>query len=134
MASRVRFRRHGSWLEFRNDSASISLPKPPQSATLFRLDQATITPRSGHDRASIVAWMLRRSSSARMAAIPPRSHDKISSIAARSRRVRGSISPRSWSSSTIFRHRWIELQVMNDCDSPIPWATIMIQVHRQPSD
>ena len=28
-ASRVRFCRHGSWLEFRDDSASISLPKPP---------------------------------------------------------------------------------------------------------
>ena len=28
-ASRVRFRRHGSWLEFRDDSASISLPKSP---------------------------------------------------------------------------------------------------------
>ena len=49
MASRGRFLGHGSWLQFRNKSASIS----PPNILHFSRDRATIGPRLGHDRATI---------------------------------------------------------------------------------
>ena len=109
MASRGRFRWHRSWLQFRDESvvslASILLPNSHD----FCHDRATIAPRTGRDRATIV--VIRRSPSDQLETIPRRFHYEISWIAARSRRDRGSIGPRSWSSSTIFLRRWIELQV-----------------------
>ena len=84
----------------------------------FRIgfDSATILVQNGrnfrHDRATIVVLVLRRSLAGRLETNARRSHDRISSIAARSRRDRGLIGLRSWSSSTMFRRRWIELQVI----------------------
>ena len=62
--------------------------------------------------ATIVVLVLRRSPVSRLETNARRSHDGISSITARSRRDRGSIGMRSWSSSTMFRRRWMELQVI----------------------
>ena len=69
------------------------------------------SPRSGRDLASIVVLVLRRSPADRWEANPRRSRAKISSIAARSLRDRGSIAPRSWSSSTMFQRRPIGLMI-----------------------
>ena len=49
MASRGKFRGRGSWLQFRNKSASIS----PPNILHFSRDRATIGPRSGRDWATI---------------------------------------------------------------------------------
>ena len=49
MASRGRFLGCGSWLQFRDESASIS----PPNIMHFSHDQATIGPRWGHDCATI---------------------------------------------------------------------------------
>ena len=70
--------------------------KTPQSSHVFRLDQ----PRSRHDQATIVAWMLRRLPSEHVGNSPLRFHTEGGTIAARSHRDRGSIAPRLWSSST----------------------------------
>ena len=78
MASRGRFLGRGSWLQFRKQSASIS----PPNIMHFSRDRATIGPRLGHDRAAIgprsrhdwatiVVLVVRRSTPARLAAIPP---------------------------------------------------------------
>ena len=63
-------------------------------ATIYAVIFATIAPRSGRDRASIVVLMLRRSPSDRLETNPRRSHDRISSIAARSRLDRAAIAAR----------------------------------------
>ena len=65
-------------LEFGFNFASIF-------ATIFAAIFATIARRSGRDRASIVVLVLRRSLADRLETNPGRSHDRISSIAARSR-------------------------------------------------
>ena len=87
MASRGRFLGRGSWLQFRNKSASIS----PLNILHFSRDRAMIGPRSRHDRATIVILVVRRSTSSRLAAIPPcKLHDR-GSIAPRSRLDRAAI-------------------------------------------
>ena len=117
-AWRGRFLGRGSWLQFRNQSASIS----PPNIMHFSRDRATIGSRSGHDRVTIGPRLGHD-----RATIGPRSwswsfvdrrpldwrrfHHVNSPIAARSRRDRGSIRPRSWSSSTTPPRRPIELQV-----------------------
>ena len=58
MASRGRFLGHGSWLQFRDESASIS---PPNNMH-FSHDRATIVPRSRHDLelgAQMIAFRIR---------------------------------------------------------------------------
>ena len=91
-------------LEFGFNFASIF-------ATVFAAIFATIALRSGRDRASIVMLVLRRSPVDRLETNPQRSHDRISSIAAQSRRDRVVIGLRSWSSSTMYLDRLIDLQV-----------------------
>ena len=83
MASRGRFRARGSWLQFRNKSASIS----PPNILHFSRDRATIAPRSGHHRGPVV----RQSTSARLAAIPPCKLPDRGSIAPQSRFDRATI-------------------------------------------
>ena len=94
------------------DSATILLQFLLQNGHDFRHDRATIGPQSDRDRAMIVVLVLRRSPAGGLDTNARRSHDRISSIAARSHRDRGLIGLRSWSSSTMFRRRWIELQVI----------------------
>ena len=96
LASRGGFLGRGSWLQFRNQSASIL----PPNIMHFSRDCATIGPRSW-------SW----SFIYRRAFDWPTLHHVNSPIAARSRRDRGSIGPRSWSSSTTPPRRPIELQV-----------------------
>ena len=55
MAPRGRFLAHGSWLQFRDESASIW----PLNNMHFSHDRATIGPWSGLDRATIVSLVLR---------------------------------------------------------------------------
>ena len=62
-------------------------------------DRAVIGPRSRHDRATIVVLVVRRSTSARLAVIPP---CKLPD--------RGSIGPRSWSSSTKLLNRPMKIR------------------------
>ena len=81
MASRGRFLGRGSWLQFGNQSALIS----PPNIMHFSRDRAAIGPRSRHDRAMIVVLVVRRSTSARLAAIPPCKLPDCGSIASRSR-------------------------------------------------
>ena len=113
-----------SWLQFCKKSAwiwlQISLKETPISAAIF----ATITPRSGCDRASIVMLVLRRSPADRLETNPRRSRDRISSIAARSRHDRGSIGLRSWSSSTMFRCRSMEIQRFGEVHASTQWEEI----------
>ena len=68
MASWERFLGAMSWLQFPSESASISLPNSHHFS---------------HDRATIVVQIVRRSLSARMAAIPPRKLPDRGSIAPR---------------------------------------------------
>ena len=82
-----------SWLQFPGKSASISRVISHEfSPRFFRVDHATIGPRSGVDRALRIVADPWDQDSAISAAYPR-------SIAARSRRDRGSIAPRSQSSS-----------------------------------
>ena len=81
MASRGRFLGRGSWLQFRNQSASIS----PPNIMHFSRDRAAIGPRSRHDRATIVVLVVRRSTPAQLAAIPPCKLPDRGSIRPRSR-------------------------------------------------
>ena len=85
MASRGRFHGHGSWLQFRDESAWFQLQFRFTFATIFAAISATITPRSGRDRASIVVITLLRSPSVRPATIPRRTLLDCGSIAPRSR-------------------------------------------------
>ena len=71
---------------------------------------ATIGSRSGHDHGLIMTLSRRRSPADRGETNPRRSRAGISSIAARSRRDRGSIGLRSWSSSMMFRLRPMKRQ------------------------
>ena len=91
MASRGRFRGRGSWLQFRNKSASIS----PPNILHFSRDRATIGPQLGHDRATIGPRSWSWSFVDRHLLDWRRFHHANSPIAARSRRDRGSIAPRS---------------------------------------
>ena len=74
-------------------------------------DQAAIGTRSRGDRASIVDVSLTVFSWNRAPRLWHCFHHERSRIAARSRRDRGSIEPRSWSSSTNLPRRSMELQV-----------------------
>ena len=72
--------------------ATIPLQFSFQNPTIeprFLPRSATIAPRSGHDRASIVAWMLRRRPSEHVGNSPLRFHAEGGTIAARSHRDRG---------------------------------------------
>ena len=55
MASRGRFLGRGSWLQFRDESASIS----SLNIMHFSHDRATIAPQSHHNRATIVVLVIR---------------------------------------------------------------------------
>ena len=84
-----------SWLR---GSDSVGIGRGFNSATIwtgfsggFSVNFTSKAPRLGHDRASIVVLGLRRSSSARMAAIPPRMLPNRGSIAPRSRLDRTAI-------------------------------------------
>ena len=81
MASRGRFLRRGSWLQFRNQSASIL----PPNIMHFSRDWATIGPRFRHDRAMIVVLVVHRSTPVRLANSPPCKLPDRGSIAPRSR-------------------------------------------------
>ena len=116
IASRRRFLGRGSLLQFRNKSASIS----PPIILHFSRDRATIGRRLGHDRATIVVLVIRRSTSARLAAIPPCQLPD-----------RGSIEPRSWSSSRTPPCRLIDHQATggsrsrdrDPLSSPVRWRS-----------
>ena len=100
-----------SWLHFQGASTSISRRNrhyfSHDRATIF----ATIAPRLGRDRGSIMLLELRRSLADRRETISLQSRAIFASIAARSRRDRGSIATRSWSSSSIVQRRPITPQV-----------------------
>ena len=91
-------------------------------------------PRSGHDRAMIGP----RSRSWSVVDCSPIDWRRLrhvnSLIAARSRRDRGSIGPRSWNSYTKSLNRPMGSSWMNDHDSPIPCAAITMRVLCQPSN
>ena len=78
------------------ESATILLQNSFRLATIF----ATIAPRLGHDRALIVVLVSSRPLS-----------DPVATISRRNFHDRGSIGPRSWSSSTCLHSRLIALQV-----------------------
>ena len=112
------------------NSATNQLELGFNFASIFATIFATIAPRSGRDRASIVVLVLRRSPADRLETNPQRSHDRISSIAPRSRLDHGSIGLRSWSSSTIFRRHSMEIQRSGEVHASPQWEEIrMIEGH-----
>ena len=79
-------------------------------------------PRSWPDRASIGRRSRCRSSRQHLRQSWSWFRLERSMIATRSRRDRGAIEPRSWSSSTLRLHRPMDLRLMDDLDFPIkPW-------------
>ena len=90
-ASWRRFFGHGSWLQIRDESAWFQLQFRFTFATIFAAISATIAPRSGRDRASIVVLTLLRSPLVRPVTIPRRTLLDCSSIAPRSRFDRAAI-------------------------------------------
>ena len=122
--------------------ATIPLQFSLQNPTIeprFSPRSATIAQRSGHDRAPIVAWMLRRLPSEPVGNSPLRFHTEGGTIAARSLRDRGSIAPRSWSSSTSSLCRSMRIMWAVRCRSGKPsdfyrfWSTCSgcpMEIHR----
>ena len=111
--------RRGGGFTWRGRSFRIGL----ESATIllrFRFEMATIF---ASKRPTIEVLVSRRSFS-----------DRLEAIASRKLPDRGSIGPRSWSSSTKPLNRLMGSSWMNDRDSPIPCAAITMRVLRQPSD
>ena len=106
MASRGRFLVRGSWIQFRNQSASIL----PPNIMHFSRDRATIGPRSGCDWATIAPRSWSWSFVDRRPLDWRRFHHVNSLIAARSRRDRGSIGLRSWSSSRKLLNRPMKIR------------------------
>ena len=82
------------------ESASLGRTRSSHVRHKFRFKFAPISHHLGHDRATIVVLAVRRSPSDRLAAVTPRQPSD-----------RGSIGPRSWSSSTIGLRRPMTLQV-----------------------
>ena len=119
-ASWRRFLGHGSWLQIRDESAWFQLQFCFTCATIF----ATIAPRLGHDRASIMTLELCQSLADRWETNPLRSRAIVSSIAARTRRDR-EVLPRL-SVAVRLRLRWT-----NGYDRAIAWSLIPMSVRLQ---
>ena len=116
-----------SWLQFREKLAGIWLQFSVNEASISAAIFATIAPRSGYDRASIVTLVLRRSPADRLEMNPHWFRARISSIAARSRRDRGSIGLRSLSSSTMLRRRPMKIQLCR-LDAPPTVRSMQITI------
>ena len=126
-ASWVRFRGQGSWLQCRDGlvmtKASILLPHRRN----FRHDQATIAPRSGRDRATIVVLNLRRSHADRLELTPQRETCDCGSIAPRSRLDRAAVAEFFHESS-----RQSDMTIVTWWRSDAPERSTRLQ--RRPSD
>ena len=111
MASRGRFRGHRSWLQFRDELLVCWLQFCFNRSFKRSHDHAWSWSRSSSDRASIVVVSLAFFSWNHALRSWHWIHDERATIAAQSRRDRGLIGPRSWSSSANRLNRLIELQV-----------------------